>query len=420
MIAKFPQHIRDRWSRQVLAITKRRSREPSLAELIAFVEEETILVDDSLFSNNAAEQYSDRTVKPSKRGSTKYFVALTEEKNNQKQVQSRCPMCQKVHDLDACDSYKKLEVRDRKKFLMKQKLWFGYYEPITKDHSGRNCSRRKICCVCNENHPTGLHEHKPKSKESVAGGNKSSEEKSPDSRRKIACASTTIQEDVISMCLVPVKVKHKDSNFVYSTFAMLDSSSQGCFVKANLMKTLQVRGQKTSITVKTLTGEENHTTFALEGLRVCSQLGLNQEWISLPKTYTKEDLPVDSWEVATAQKLKKWKHLSCVADEVIKDDQNINVELLIGANCIRALEPIKVIPSRNYGAYAMNTVLGWCIIGPISYRNQSEGKISCNRTAVMEAGSNKIGRHYFAVENKLKPDDDGKSMLKKIYEQEFT
>ena len=38
----------------------------------------------------------------------------------------------------------------------------------------------------------------------------------------------------------------------------------------------------------------------------------------------------------------------------------------------------------------------------------------------MEAGSNKISRHYFTVENKLKPDDDVKSMLKKIYEQEFT
>ena len=201
---------------------------------------------------------------------------------------------------------------------------------------------------------------------------------------------------------------------------MLDNCSRGCFVKASLMKTLQIRGQKTSITVKTLTGEDNYTTFALEGLRVCSQLGLNQEWISLPKTYTKEDLLVGSWEVATAQKLKKWKHLSCVADEVIKDDQNVNVELLIGANCARALEPIKVIPSRNDGPYAMKIVLGWCIVGPISYRNQSKGKISCNQTAVMEAGSNKVSRHYFVVENKLKPDDDVKSTLKKIYQQEFT
>ena len=80
-------------------------------------------------------------------------------------------------------------------------------------------------------------------------------------------------------------------------------------------------------------------------------------WISLPKTYRKEDLPVDSWEVKTAQKPKKWKNLSCVADEVIKNHRNINVELLGGANCTRALEPIKVIPSRYDGPYVMKTVL---------------------------------------------------------------
>ena len=77
------------------------------------------------------------------------------------------------------------------------------------------------------------------------------------------------------------------------------------FCQSKPYETLEIRGQKTSITVKTLTGVENHTTFALEGLSVCSQLGLNQEWISLPKAYTKEDLPVNSWEMATAQKLKK-------------------------------------------------------------------------------------------------------------------
>ena len=93
--------------------------------------------------------------------------------------------------------------------------------------------------------------------------------------------------------------------------------------------------------------------------------------------------------------------------------------MLIGTNCTRALERIKIIPSGNDGPYVMKTVLGWCIVGPISYRNQSEGEISWNRTAVMEAGSNKIGRHYITVENKLTPDDNVKSMFKKIYEQEF-
>ena len=39
---------------------------------------------------------------------------------------------------------------------------------------------------------------------------------------------------------------------------------------------------------------------------------------------------------------------------------------------------------------------------------------------MMEAGSNEVSRNYSAVKNKLTPDDDVKSLLKKICEQEFT
>ena len=80
-----------------------------------------------------------------------------------------------------------------------------------------------------------------------------------------------------------VKLKHKGSNFIYINFVMLDNCSQECFVKASLMKTTQIRDQKNSIIVKTLTGQESHKTFALEGLKVRSKLGLDQEWIDLPK-----------------------------------------------------------------------------------------------------------------------------------------
>ena len=108
MIAKIPWHIRDRWNLKVLALRKRRSREPSLADLVAFIEEEFLLVNDPLFTNNAVEHYLDRTNKYLKRGSTKYFVTLIDEKDNLKQVHSRYPMCQKVHGFDACYRQKKV------------------------------------------------------------------------------------------------------------------------------------------------------------------------------------------------------------------------------------------------------------------------------------------------------------------------
>ena len=39
---------------------------------------------------------------------------------------------------------------------------------------------------------------------------------------------------------------------------------------------------------------------------------------------------------------------------------------LIGANCMEALKPLKMIASNNGGPYAYQTCLGWCIVEPIS------------------------------------------------------
>ena len=46
--------------------------------------------------------------------------------------------------------------------------------------------------------------------------------KSSETREKIGCVSIVIHEDVISMCVVPVNVKFRNSSIVYSTFAMID------------------------------------------------------------------------------------------------------------------------------------------------------------------------------------------------------
>ena len=103
-----------------------------------------------------------------------------------------------------------------------------------------------------------------------------------------ACASTVAHTDVINMCVVPVTVKYKDSNSVYSTFAMLDNCNQGCFVKSS---------------VKTLTGEKTHTSLAVDELKVSRTSGLDAEWINIPKTYAKDDLLVDSSKIATPEKI---------------------------------------------------------------------------------------------------------------------
>ena len=66
----------------------------------------------------------------------------------------------------------------------------------------------------------------------------------------------------------------------------------------------------------------------------------------MPSRYTQEDLPVDNREIATAKKLKKWKYLDRFKPLISVDD-NKEVSLLIGENCVYALEPREVISSQN-------------------------------------------------------------------------
>ena len=98
-------------------------------------------------------------------------------------------------------------------------------------------------------------------------------------------------------------------------------------------------------------------------------------------------------------------------------NDNQEVSLLIGANCICALEPREVISSQNGDPYAFETLLGWCVVGPMI--NQTEaGKFGYNRIMLALADTVKPGRHYFIVPTKVR-ETSIENMLKKIYEHDF-
>ena len=66
--------------------------------------------------------------------------------------------------------------------------------------------------------------------------------------------------------------------------------------------------------------------------------------VKLPSTYTQEDLIVNNREIATAEKLKKWKYL-----DTLKPNKSVAAKkvlsLLICANCVRPL--INQTKTRN-------------------------------------------------------------------------
>ena len=124
---------------------------------------------------------------------------------------------------------------------------------------------------------------------------------------------------------------------------------------------------------------------------------------------------MDPCEIATARKLKKCDYLEKISKE-LGDDEDISVDLLIGANCLEALEPVEVIPRQNDGPYVFRTALGWCLVGPI--KAQCHNAVSCNPIAAIKADSRKMAEHHFEIEKGCE-DIGVKEMLKKMYMTDF-
>ena len=68
---------------------------------------------------------------------------------------------------------------------------------------------------------------------------------------------------------------------------------------------------------------------------------------------------------------------------------------------MKALEPIKIIPSNGDSPYAYRTLLRWCIVGPI-INTEAERSIRCHQVALKNAISSKLAPHHFGVEKSIK------------------
>ena len=170
--------------------------------------------------------------------------------------------------------------------------------------------------MCNGRNPTTLHgvkldkNYKANIKDKKSNG---------EQNEKMKCASINTYSDVVSVCIVPMRVKRKDSMNEVQTYVLLDNFSKG------------TSARKTSITIKTINGEHTRSSMAIEDLQVTNINNVEGGWIDLPETYIKPDLPVDNADITQPSQLKQWKYLDHITNQLNLED-NLPVGVLIGAN----------------------------------------------------------------------------------------
>lgn len=170
-----------------------------------------------------------------------------------------------------------------------------------------------------------------------------------------------------------------DPNTNIMVYALLDDQTDACFVKQATIERHGVRGQETQFKLSTFLAEETITTRRINGLVV---RGVKEQTeIPLPRTYTRDIIP----SIPTPETARKWTHLKKIAHQLMPNKDDLDVSLLLGINCTRAIKPREVIPGNDDDPYAQRTTVGWGIIGMVEPgRCNCEARVDAHRIVSCE------------------------------------
>lgn len=372
VIKKLPYKLRDKWRTKACDIQERLGKRPMFADIAAFVERQVKIVVDPIYGDiqdvptigaNKDSGKAKPMHRPKARGSSFATAVTALEKTSHSEkgkikdgAEKICLYCKKgSHMLESCTLLERKAHGEKMEFLKTNGVCFGC---LCTGHISKECRKRLSCKICGSRHPSMLHIYQ---RENEAEKEKNKSVSAVDGALvKVNTGGLTGAGDQdCKLAIVPVKVKSTKGQKVVETYAFLDLGSSASFCTVGLMEKLDLSGRKTKILLRTMGQEkvvESHIASALEVAGLDSDV-----YCELPKIFTQQEMPVKRSNIPRQRDLKRWPHLK----HVYLPEIDADVEILIGTNVPRALEPLEVIRSVDGGPYAVKTMLGWTVNGPL-------------------------------------------------------
>jgi hypothetical protein len=389
VITRLPFELRRKWRNLVDKINEHDERDIVFQDIVDFVEREARTVSHPIFGDIAcAKDYTEKKFNHNNKSTrrTAYIIQAdsttshreavwkpsdanryygeavkkqTQENSSSVVTNSKpysvftrsCVLCSRAeHTLEDCIKFKDMSMSSRVEFVRNKGLCFNCLIPR---HISRDCRRWSRCTLCSKKHCTLLHPPNNETSPSVPKGLSKSVNAS------VVGAVDASPASNIGLPIVPVRVTAKGGKTHVVTYAFLDSGSNTTFCSDALIDQLGITGKKVKFLLTTLQNENKDTESNVVSLQVQHLDETN--FAELPMVFSRPKLPVSFDDIPKQEDVRRWSYL----DGIRIPRLDAQVDLLIGNDNPKLLEPIEVRNSRNGGPYAVKTLLGWAINGPL-------------------------------------------------------
>ena len=336
IVEKLPNYLQNRWRAYVQDIKQR--RHPVFDDIVTFIEKAAEEANDPVFGHCGVERIQQTTY-------------LTNPQSAHPTVSNkRCFVCQENHYIFWCPVFKNMKPVERLDFATEKDLCINCLKP---GHKNSDCRSERICSVenCGRKHSIYLHVDDQGLQKSTAVASVTSK------------ATGTGSESAVALPVLKVKVMAGGRSF--NTYALLDNASASTFCSTYLVNQLGLVGSEAEIKLTTLECANSDTKTSV--VSMCVSDTDNNTTVQLENVYTREKIPIQRENIAEPEDIQRWthlKHLPVIGCSVKK------VDLLIGQDYPELLLPQEIISGKHREPYAVKTVLGWTINGPIGLKRK--------------------------------------------------
>lgn len=150
-----------------------------------------------------------------------------------------------------------------------------------------------------------------------------------------------------------------------------------------------------------------------------------QVQVELPRTYSRDQIPPRRDQIPSPEVADGWPHLQRIKNNIMPYRDDLEISILIGCNCPRAVKPKEVILGKGEDPYAVRTLLGWGIIGPVGpsegipNRLVEEVASSCNRILAREVHTGRDCNLRFVLSSNTK-EEVNPFTVRRMFEEDFS